>query len=1393
MNELQEFTNLYPLLKTLRFELIPEESTRKRFQEWLEELDNKNKSAVETTSTNIINGENLILKDKRIAAAYIALKPVLDKLHEEFIEVSLSSDEALGIDFSSYWEAYQDKKVTSDRENALRAAIGKTFQAGIDYFYKNFVESEVKIKEKNKNRPLFSENILSYIDKKAVQYTSNDLTEEELKMHLNCFKGFYTYLSGYNTNRRNYYETKNEKSTAIATRIIHENLPKFCNNIIRFYNRKEEYLKIVDWLKNKEKVTQIKNAEKGLFETVEPICEKYFVIGYFNHCLTQKQIEEYNRIIGNYNSIINLYNQVKKQEDSNFKKLDEFVTLYKQIGCGRNEYYFPALIAEKTSELTEKQKQSGAILSIEQLLQAAKKAGDKYFNTKGEKEISVIDFIDFLSSCTDWRGIYWSKSAITSISNRYFANWHDIIDKLKDKEACATYDKKREVPVQLRDAVELSELFEVLDSESPEYIFKDSYVEGTIINNHRYQIDIKISTSRNLINLLCEEIKNHISDFLADSYNIVTLQAYRQKDINDNGEDLIIKQIKNWFDCATDAMRIVRYFAVRANKMKGHTANAEVEKFLDALLRNPSTDWFGWYDLIRNYLTKKPQDDVKDKKLKLNFDNGLFLNGFVESKTDKNDHGTQYGGYIFRKKHVACNEYEYYIGVSTKTKLFRCHLRDNIENTDKSDFERLEYYQMKSTTPYPNEYGEKKLAIQNIVKELIISISDTKQKIEEANKITNKIPDKDLTPNDLYRKISTSQNFQHLLKNERLLNEVNSCIQLILNNCARFTKMEAINSLQKNSYSDWEGLTQLINDLKDITNSRNFDFFPISQKEFEVHNGKDLFLFKISNKDLSYCENYSKGYRKKKEKQKENLHTLFFRALMHEDGFGDTVDIGKGEIFFREKAFDYDNYIWEKGHHAEQLKGKFSYPIISKKRFAQDKYLFHLSIFLNYKATTKEKEVEEKLKEAIQKIENMNFVGIDRGEKHLVYSCIIDKDCNILKCQHHDNINRTDYVQKLDAIASSNIIAKKNWQQQDGIRNLKEGYISHIVHHLTNCVIKDETGKINPHAYIVLEDLSVEMKQSRRKVEKQIYQKLETALAKKLNFIVDKEAKNGDIGSVSQALQLTPPLKTYEDIKNEKQFGIMLYTRANYTSITDPATGWRQTIYLKNGTDREIKNQILSKFDDFGYDGTDYYFEYTEEHAGKTWRLYSGKDGKSLPRFRNNKQKEADYAIWVPEQIDVVNILDQIFVDFNKTKSFKKQIENGIALHKIESKKETAWQSLRYAIGVIQQIRNTGINSHDDNMLYSPVRNEDGIHFDTRNAINNGPLSLIVDADANGAYNIARKGLIMDAHIKYCLQEKIPSNSVDLFISDKEWDLWLLDRDEWKKQLPSFARNSNKK
>ena len=419
---MDRFTNLYPLSKTLRFELKPEKETKERFEEWLRQIDG-----------NIENEENFLLKDKKIAAAYVALKPILDKIHEDFINISLASIAKSPIDFNSYLDAYKNKGEINEIESNLRLQIGISFSEGEKFFIEQFqkiYKGDTRYKS-NKSAPykcLIGKEILEYIRHNAESFSSDLLSKDDIINHVNCFAQFYTYLQGFNQNRANYYTCNEEKATAIATRIVHENLPKFCDNIIRFENRKEEYLSIYEWLNSSETITQIKNAEKDVFENVIPICEDFFAVSHFNNCLTQQQIDEYNRIIGNFNLIVNLYNQAKRQEDKSFRKLHEFTTLFKQIGSDKKKNFVTKLLADRECDLTPEMRKSEGILTAQSLINALNAAGHKYFEANEDSKDTVVTFINFLKSCENWEGIYWSKSAINNISNSYLSNWHSLID-----------------------------------------------------------------------------------------------------------------------------------------------------------------------------------------------------------------------------------------------------------------------------------------------------------------------------------------------------------------------------------------------------------------------------------------------------------------------------------------------------------------------------------------------------------------------------------------------------------------------------------------------------------------------------------------------------------------------------------------------------------------------------------------------------------------------------------------------------------------------------------------------------------------------------------------------------------------------------------------------------
>ena len=251
MNDLKQFTGLYSLSKTLRFELQPIGKTKETFKRWLEELGN--------AEHVVDNDSNLFLEDKKIKEAYMTIKPIMDKLHEQFIEMSLLSEEAKNIDFSNYYEAYKINNVSDKLERGLREKLGNTYNVAGNYFSAEISKAlgkEFKIKKDKPYECLTDAKMYYYLSAnvKDLAKQTDGIDEQTLANHINQFKGFWGYLDGYNQNRENYYEFKKEASTAVATRIVHENLPTFCSNILRFENgkRREEYLGIYQYLKDND-------------------------------------------------------------------------------------------------------------------------------------------------------------------------------------------------------------------------------------------------------------------------------------------------------------------------------------------------------------------------------------------------------------------------------------------------------------------------------------------------------------------------------------------------------------------------------------------------------------------------------------------------------------------------------------------------------------------------------------------------------------------------------------------------------------------------------------------------------------------------------------------------------------------------------------------------------------------------------------------------------------------------------------------------------------------------------------------------------------------------------------------------------------------------------------
>jgi len=326
----EQFVNQYPISKTLRFSLIPIGKTEENFN------------------------KNLLLKeDEKKAEEYQKVKGYIDRYHKFFIETALCNINFEGFEEYSllYYKCSKDDndlKTMEDIEIKLRKQISKTMTSHKLY------------------KDLFGENMIKTI-------LPNFLDSDEEKNSLEMFRGFYTYFSGFNTNRKNMY-TEEAKSTSIAYRCINDNLPKFLDNSKSF-----EKIKCA---LNKE---ELKAKNEEFYEIFQIYATDIFNIDFFNFVLTQPGIDKYNGIIGGYtcsdgtkvqglNEIINLYNQQIAKDDKS-KRLPLLKMLYKQILSDRETVSF---IPEKFSSDNEvlesinnyfSKNVSNAIKSLKELFQ----------------------------------------------------------------------------------------------------------------------------------------------------------------------------------------------------------------------------------------------------------------------------------------------------------------------------------------------------------------------------------------------------------------------------------------------------------------------------------------------------------------------------------------------------------------------------------------------------------------------------------------------------------------------------------------------------------------------------------------------------------------------------------------------------------------------------------------------------------------------------------------------------------------------------------------------------------------------------------------------------------------------------------------------------------------
>lgn len=688
------------------------------------------------------------------------------------------------------------------------------------------------------------------------------------------------------------------------------------------------------------------------------------------------------------------------------------------------------------------------------------------------------------------------------------------------------------------------------------------------------------------------------------------------------------------------------------------------------------------YDKVRNYITQRPYS--KDK-IKLNFDNPQLLGGWDKNKE------SDYRTVILRK-----NDF-YYLAVMDKSHSKVFVNAPEITSEDEDYYEKMEY----KLLPGPNKMLPK-----------VFFASRNIDKFQPSDRIL------DIRKRESFKKGATFN------KSE----------------CHEFIDYFK-ESIKK--HDDWSKFgfefspTESYNDISEFYREVSdqgyyISFSKISKNYIDklVENGY-LYLFKIYNKDFS---KYSKGT--------PNLHTLYFKMLFDERNLSNVVYKlnGEAEMFYREASINDKEKIT---HHANQpIKNKnpdnekkesvFEYDIVKDKRFTKRQFSLHMSITINFKAHGQEF-LNYDVRKAVKYKDDNYVIGIDRGERNLIYISVINSNGEIVEQMSlneiiGDNGYSVDYQKLLDKKEKERDKARKNWTSVENIKELKEGYISQVVHKICELVVKYD-------AVIAMEDLNFGFKRGRFPVEKQVYQKFENMLISKLNLLIDKKAEPTENGGLLRAYQLT---NKFDGVNKAKQNGIIFYVPAWDTSKIDPVTGFVNLLKPKYTSVREAK-KLFETIDDIKYNTNTDMFEFCIDYGKfprcnsdfkKTWTVCT--NSSRILSFRNEKKNNE----WDNKQIVLTDEFKSLFNEFgiDYTSDLKASV--------LSISNADFYNRLIRLLSLTLQMRNSIIGSTlpEDDYLISPVANDRGEFYDSRN-YKGSNAALPCDADANGAYNIARKAL----------------------------------------------------
>lgn len=1419
---MENFTNLYSLSKTLRFELVPQPEINK------------------DAGTNLLirklfkvpeeNHHDIIKKDLLLAKSYKNVKRIIDCMHRNIIDEKLEKFKFNDEDFRFLNEKSDDENEVEDEKDKfakLRKKIHEIFYEGLDSDFKYCAAQMFNAKLLNperKNNNCILEKWLEetktdktkkakYLDdvineiKKEIMEDDDEKVWKIIDEDIKIMKGWFTYFSGFRKNRENVYSA-DKISTAIPYRIVNENFPIFKRNI-------ENYSKISKNYPNLRKILDNMGAAE------------IFKLDYYNNCLTQDGIDVYNiEKLGaismeqgseqkkGINQIINEFVQKenKRIKDENERIDEENKNLPEEQKKEKLKKVKVAVFEKLKKQIMGKSKTKSFRFEVFENTQDIIDAINERLKLIEEKKL-IVEIKNFLNDLdkADLNEVYLNEKSIGIISKKLFdygryiefalEKWYDdkVNKNAKDKKA---FLEAKQLPIRLIDDSLNYYLENYEQNEELKNKFNNnagpiiSYFKNPTITIFLKEInengeETESTEEKDLFEEL-ESRKKNIAHILNGTYN---------KDLLDEkecGGD--VEKIKSFLDALLEFNYILSPFFVKDKNLETDAEFYNERTRLQDLIYEG--DILALYNQTRNYITKKP---YKLDKFKLNFENQMLLGGWSKNE-EKVKCGVilrKKGMYylaiidsenksVFENEEIYSENGEYekmtMLAIKWKTLVGKAYIRDF---NDKYSSHIFDYY----IKQYKEYLSKNKI----LINELNSWIKNENEKKTQDNKN----PDDRKVLKKIINYIKKNLNAEDV---EKLINEITNISErtctTVIDNLKKLIEKQFLNTypvlksfLEKNfesrtEFEEWKNAyakeIYYINFGKKISEKKLYELAAPSNGD-----KPKIFLFRIHNND------YKPGHTGAK-----NLHTLYWEMLFDNKNLTDVSFKlnGAAEIFYREASILSNHYIHKKGDRVpkkflevddngikrlepvpgeiikrlnnyfrenipveqwkeEDKKYKDNYSVVKKdngivkdERFTKDKILFHCPITINFKKPDNIK-INDVVLRFLHKRDDVHIIGIDRGERHLIYLTMINKQSKIVdgmqfslnemerKYKYFENeeektkVQNINFQRLLKEKEGSRMEARKNWQTIENISNLKQGYLSLVIHQLAKLIVEK-------NAIVVLEDLNYGFKDSRAKVEKNIYQKFEKMLIDKLNYLVTDKNNLYEKGGVLNGYQLTNRVNAYKDIR--RQCGFLFYVPPDYTSKICPVTGFVNLINTKYTSIKDAR-ELLQCFNIF-YDNNNKYFrfdfDYKEEKLSKflsakkinfneltktKWSLCSHDATRVIAKKVNNK--------WYKTPVNVNELLEKLIND--KITDFKNKACLTEEICKIEDK--NFFEKLLKYLTALLSLHHTwkDENGIEHDTIVSSVEYGPNEFFISSNASNDMPQN----ADANGAYNIARKGL----------------------------------------------------